>query len=108
MSINWQRANIQAAAGVLRERISAGATDTRTKSAYEGLLDVLEPTRRMLRQQREMAAARAAVPVDVNRDRRARVERRASDRRVVNLGPPDGVERRKTDRRTGRDRRKLT
>jgi len=108
MSINWQRANIQAAAGVLRERIAAGAADTRTKAAYEGLLDVLEPARRALRQQREMAAARAAVPVNVTRERRGRIERRASDRRVANLGPPDGVERRKSDRRSGGDRRKLT
>jgi hypothetical protein len=107
-SSNWQRANIQAAAMYLRERMSAGATDVRTKAVYEGLLDVLDPTRRTARMQRESAtAAQAAVTVQRARERRLKMERRAAenDRRKANLGPPAGVERRRSDRRTGRDRR---
>jgi len=106
--VNWQRANIQAAVTYLRERISAGATDVRTKVVYEGLLEVLEPNRRTLRMQREIvAAAKASVPVHSTRERRNTMDRRAqAERRKANLGPPAGAERRaERDRRTGRDRR---
>lgn len=106
--VNWQRANIQAAATYLRERISAGATDVRTKAVYEGLLEVLDPTRRTLRMQREMAnAAKASVPVHATRERRNTIDRRGhTDRRKATLNPPGGVDRRSgRDRRTGRDRR---
>lgn len=108
--MNWQRANVQAAATYLRERIGAGATDARTRAVYEGLLEVLDPTRRVARQQREMAsAAQAAATVKPARERRATPERRAaSDRRKNNLGSPTGVERRGgRDRRSGRDRRNV-
>ena len=44
-----KQANVRAAAAYLRERISAGATDARTKAVYEGLLDVLDPPRRATR-----------------------------------------------------------
>jgi hypothetical protein len=105
--MNWQRTNIQAAVAYLRERIAAGATDVRTKAIYEGLMDVLEPNRRVLRVQREMAdAVKSAVPVPPARERRTRVERRDRDRRAANLAPPHDVERRRLpDRRAGRDRR---
>src|SRR5687767_47288 len=106
--MTWQQANIQAAAAYLRERIAGGATDARTRAVYEGLLEVLDPPRRATRLQRESAlAAKAAVAVQAERDRRARQDRRGyHDRRRVNLGPPDGIERRNTpDRRSGRDRR---
>jgi len=106
--VTWQQANVQAAAAYLRERIAAGATDPRTKAVYEGLLEVLDPPRRATRVQREAAqAAKAAVAVQAERDRRAAVERRSDrERRLVNLGPPHGIERRRTpDRRIGRDRR---
>ena len=108
--MDWQRTNIQAAAAYLRERIAGGATDIRTRAAYEGLLEVLDPKRRTLRLQREQAeAAKASAPVPVARDRRAYNDRRRStDRRRVSLGPPVDVERRSGhDRRTGRDRRNL-
>lgn len=108
MAMTWQQANIRAAAAYLRERIAAGATDPRTIATYDGLLDVLDPTRRTARLQREAAqAAKAAVAVPTERDRRALIERRSHrDRRLVNLGPPGGVERRVTpERRTGKDRR---
>ena len=106
--MTWQQANIQAAAAYLRERMAAGATDARTRAVYEGLLDVLDPPRRATRMQREAAlAAKAAVAVQAERDRRAAADRRSQrERRLVNLGPPHGTERRRTpDRRSGRDRR---
>ncbi|PYQ69461.1 MAG: hypothetical protein DMG04_28185 [Acidobacteria bacterium] len=105
--MNWQRANIQAAATYLRERISAGATDAKTKAVYEGLLDVLDPSRRMTRQQRELAdSAKAAATVKAARERRARSDRRGGDRRKADVGSPTGVDRRSSrDRRSGRDRR---
>ena len=59
--MSWQRANVQAAANYLRERIAAGAPgseDVRSKAIYEGLLDVLDPARRTARVQRESAAVR--------------------------------------------------
>jgi hypothetical protein len=104
MNPNWQRANIQLAASYLREVIAKGA-DPRAKAAYEALLDVLDPARRTARLQRERAAMAASVPVQAARERRATHERRSGDRRKVNLGSPTGVERRQSDRRTGRDRR---
>ena len=103
--MSWQRSNIQAAAAFIRERMSAGDGTTRTKTVYEGLLEVLEPARRTSRLQREAAeSARSAVSVQITRDRRT-TDRRRTDRRRINLGPPGGVERRRADRRAGADRR---
>ena len=62
----------------MRDRIASGADDVRTKAVYEGLLDVLDPTRRTARMQREAAeSAKAAVVVQTARDRR-QSERRAA------------------------------
>jgi hypothetical protein len=108
VNLPWQRATIQAAALYLRERISQGDSDAKTKAIYEGLLEVLDPPRRAVRLQREMAAAaKAAVVVKAAAERRASAERRRrEDRRKQNLGSPTGVERRSgVDRRAGRDRR---
>ncbi len=102
--MSWQRANIQAAVNFLREQMK-GDADARVKVVYEGLLEVLEPARRTARVQREAAeTAKASVPVAVARERRRRVERRGhSDRRLVNFGPPAGLERRRAaHRRRGR------
>jgi hypothetical protein len=105
--MSWQRANIQAAVTYLREQMKSASTDARAKIVYEGLLEVLEPARRTVRLQREATEAASAVPIAVTRDRRQRVERRdRADRRLVNLGPPGGVERRKGDRRGGAERRR--
>ena len=107
-AMDWQRANIHAAAAYLRERMEAGVPDARTKAVYEGLLDVLEPARRSTRRQRESAdAAKAAVAVRAERDRRREIDRRRErDRRRANLGPPSEIDRRRgVERRTGRDRR---
>ena len=99
----WQRANVLAAAQFLRDILSRTPDDPKAHTLYQGLLEVLEPARRAVRQQRELAsAARSAVTL---REKRAGAERRRVDRRRVNLGPPKGVERRKNDRRHGGDRR---
>jgi hypothetical protein len=105
MNPNWQRANIQAAASYLREVMARTPADSRLKLVYEGLLDVLDPSRRTARLQRERAATAATVPVQASRERRATHERRLADRRKVNSGSPTGVERRQNRRRTGPDRR---
>ncbi len=109
---SWQRSNIQAAANYLREKIAAGGgADTRAKAVYEGLLDVLEPTRRATRVQKEMAlSAKAAVAVKAERDRRERDRRTGRERRIAAaLGKadilPGGVDRRRRERRSGGDRR---
>ena len=77
--MTWQQANIQAAAAYLRERIAAARRDARTKAVYEGLLEVLDPPRRAAGMQRESAqAAKAAVAVKAERDRRAAASGAAS------------------------------
>lgn len=105
--MDWERSSIEAAATYLREMIEAGATDVRTQSVYEGLLDVLDPTRHATRIQRALAADTAAI-MQGARDRRGRIDRRGhTDRRLVNLGPAAGGERRSgQDRRGGGDRRR--
>ncbi len=108
--MNWQRANVQAAASYLREAITRGGADGRAQAVYEGLLEVLDPARRTARLQREAHARREAALKDaflVGADRRSGRERRAPrDRRLRDIGAPGGVERRRgSDRRTGRDRR---
>jgi hypothetical protein len=102
--MSWQRDNLQAVAGYLRERIAAGDNTPRTRSIYEGVLEVMDPTRRATRLQREMAIAAKAAAAAIKAERRAR-ERRAADRRRANLGSPTGAERRRAERRSGRDRR---
>src|SRR5215208_1904182 len=99
----WQRANVLAAAQYLREIVSRKPDDVKAQAIYQGLLEVLEPARRTLRQQRELSeAARSSVMM---REKRTGSERRRTDRRRVNHGPPAEVECRKNERRTGRDRR---
>ena len=99
----WQRANVLAAAQYLRDIVSRSPGDMKAEAVYLGLLEVLEPARRSLRQQRELSeAARSSVTM---REKRTGVERRRSDRRRVNLGSPTAADRRKGERRSGRDRR---
>jgi len=98
----WQRANVLAAAQYLRDVVVGRPEDVKAQAVYEGLLEVLEPARRTIRQQRELTeAARLSV---MSREKRTGTERRRGDRRRVNLGSPSG-ERRKNQRRAGRDRR---
>ncbi len=100
----WQRANVLAAAQYLADVVSRSPGDVKAQAVYQGLLEVLEPARRAVRQQRELSeSVLSAVTV---REKRAGRERRRTDRRRVNLGPQvANVERRKTERRIGRDRR---
>jgi hypothetical protein len=101
----WQRTNVLAAAEYLREVLQRSPQDGKARIVYEGLLETLDPSRRAVRLQRELSAARAGVPI---KERRATSDRRSGrDRRTVNAGPPGNVERRTQQRRTGRDRRKV-
>jgi hypothetical protein len=43
--VNWQQLNILAATNYLRERIASGVPDSKVKDVYDGLLDVLDPSR---------------------------------------------------------------
>jgi hypothetical protein len=99
----WQRTNVLAAAEYLREVMQRSPEDTKARVVYEGLLEALDPVRRATRLQRELSAARAAVPI---KERRATSDRRSGgDRRTATAAPPGNVERRVQQRRTGRDRR---
>ena len=102
----WQRENIMAAASFLRERFGNPPSDARAKVVHDGLLEVLDPTRRAVRLQREMSASARLAALTAKTERRAGDRRKGADRRKVNLGPPPGIaERRQGERRTGRDRR---
>jgi hypothetical protein len=91
----WQRANIMAAANYFREAVARSPEDLQMKALYEGLLEVLDPSRRTQRHQRE--AIGTTMPTLARRDGDRRSGR---DRRHIDVGPPDGIE-----RRDGRDRR---
>ena len=101
--VSWQSTNIQAAATFLRARIAAGDDSPTTKAIYQGLLEVLDPTRRTSRVQREMAAA-----VALKAERRAAERRRLSDRRKASADLREVERRFGTDRRSGGDRRNRT
>jgi len=99
--MDWQRANILAAANYLKDQIAAGADDNRIKAVYQGLLEVLEPARRTMRLQREMAeSARAAMKFRHKEHRGGRERRSGADRRQIDLRNQAEPE-----RRLGRDRR---
>jgi hypothetical protein len=100
----WQRSNVVAAANCLREQLARSPSDPKLLAAYEGLLDMLDPPRMLARRQREMAAAAREAATAIRNERRTQ-DRRAAERRKVNLGPP-GAERRRAERRTGKDRRR--
>ncbi len=101
----WQRDAILKAAQVLREHFGNPPADPAARLAHDGLLEVLDPARRTVRLQKEMAEATRKLAQAERAERRAR-ERRATDRRKANLGPPPGAgERRKGDRRAAERRR---
>ena len=101
----WQRAHIVAAAQCLREQIARTPEEKKLLTAYEGLLDVLDPSRMVARRQREMASASREAAAARRAERRARERRADANRRRVNLGPHGPERRSGIDRRTGRDRR---
>lgn len=102
----WQRQAVLAAAAFLRERFQHVADD-RAKSVHDALLEVVEPKRRLLRQQREMSKAADKAVLTVKTERRARLRdrRTGSERRVLDVGSPSGTERRSGDRRARDERR---
>jgi hypothetical protein len=101
----WQRAHIVAAANCLREQIARTPEDGKLRAAYEGLLDLLDPSRMVARRQREMASASREAATALRAERRSRERRTGADRRRINLGAPGPERRSGIDRRSGRDRR---
>ena len=98
----WQRDAILKAAQLLRDRF--GDDDAQARVARDSLLEVLDPARRTVRLQKELSEATRKAALTEKTERRQK-ERRASDRRKVNVGPPPGVpDRREGQRRSG-DRR---
>jgi len=92
----WQRASILAASNYLKE-IGRVGQNTQAQTLATGLLEVLEPSRRTIRFQREAAQA-ATAGAQAGRERRARERRRGGRRRqqLALTGP---------ERRTGKERR---
>src|SRR5687767_111152 len=92
----WQRASILAASNYLKG-IGHVGQNTQAQALATGLLEVLEPSRRTIRLQRE-AAQSATAGAQAGHERRTR-ERRRADRRAQKIaltGP---------ERRTARNRR---
>ena len=102
----WQRTNVVAAANCLREQIQRSPDDQKLRGAYEGLLDLLDPSRLLARKQREQADAARQAATAIRNERRSAERRSTADRRKANAGPPRGVERRQGERRTIKDRRR--
>ena len=101
----WQREAIMKATQLLRDKFGNPPTDPAARQAHDGLLEVLDPARRTVRLQREMSEASLKASLTPRTERRGK-ERRSTDRRKVNLGPPPGTaERRVGQRRSGKDRR---
>jgi hypothetical protein len=95
----WQREAILKAAQLLRDRFGNPPVDAQARNAHDGLLEVLDPARRTVRLQRELSEATRKAALTEKTERRAR-ERRGTERRKANVGPPSGVpDRRKTERR---------
>jgi hypothetical protein len=103
----WQRTNVIAAATCLREQIARAPEDQKLRAAYDGLLDLLDPSRMLVRRQRQMADAARQAASAIRNERRTMERRSLATRRKMNLGPPPpGAERRRSERRTGADRRR--
>lgn len=99
----WQRAAVNAAVAYFREALAREPGNLRVKALHDGLLEVLDPTRRTVRMQRELASATTRA----KQERRARERRAGVDRRQRHMDGLGELERRSgADRRTGRDRRK--
>jgi hypothetical protein len=96
--VPWQRSNILGALNYLKEL--ARAKEPRAEVLAQGLAEVLEPSRRTIRLQREAAQA-AAAGAAAGRERRTNRDRRrsAADRRQARVAFEG------RDRRAERDRR---
>jgi hypothetical protein len=98
----WQRDAILKAASFIREVYGNPPADASALAAHEGLLEVLDPNRRTVRLQKEIAEAARSGSLTVKSERRAGRDRRGAlpDRRRVDIGPSPGIaERRKAERR---------
>ena len=94
----WQRTNILNALNYLKE-LARTSEDVRGEMLARGLHEVLDPSRRVIRLQKE--AAQSTTPeIKAARERRTATDRRGSDDRRKRQEPIDFP-----DRRTGRDRR---
>ena len=56
----WQRTNVVAAANILREQIARTPEDPKLRAAYEGLLDLLDPSRLLARITRATSSVSAS------------------------------------------------
>jgi hypothetical protein len=74
--VNWQHVKILAATNYFRERVARGAPDPRAKEVYEGLLDVLDPSRREALLKGEAAAKAAVATPPAKRSKSAKPARR--------------------------------
>jgi hypothetical protein len=103
----WQRTNVIAAANYLREQLARSPDDPRLRATYEGLLDLLDPSRMVARRQREMADSAKQAASAIKQERRRAGERRRGERRTIDLGPAGRSERRAgRERRAGKERRR--
>ena len=98
----WQRTNIIAALSYLRD-IGRLGQNPQAQLLAQGLMEVLEPSRRTIRLQRE-AAQSAAAGAQSGHERRTRDRRRHADRRRQAI-PYSGPERRSGRERRSRPRR---
>lgn len=92
--VNWQYIHILAATNYLRERIASGAPDARAKEVYEGLLDVLTPSR--IEARANATAAQPKVPVSAPPKapaRRKPAKRKASVKRTATVKRAAAVKR---------------
>lgn len=99
--IGWQRTHVLAAAEYVREILLRTPADTKARAVYDGLLDLLEPARRIARQGSDTSGEDGGFEVRAEQDRRS-----GTDRRLVSLEPPAGVERRRRERRSAERRRR--
>ena len=97
-----------AAAALLRHRFSATPDDKRARTVHDALLEVVEPTRRAVRLEREMSADTSSAALALRSERRGRGRRAGIDRRLWEFGPPRGMERRLDERRAPDERRSPT
>ena len=86
-------------------RFTASPDDERARTVHDALLEVMEPSRRARRLQRELAEPEPIATVSLRAERRARGRRAGIDRRVWEFGPPRGQERRLDERRAPAERR---
>jgi hypothetical protein len=97
----WQRSNILGALNYLKTL--AAVKDPRAEALAQGLAEVLEPSRRTIRLQREAAQA-AAAGASAGKERRTGDRRRTTDRRQKQV-PFEGPDRRVNPDRRAKDRR---